>query len=189
MPVNLTAPLPSDLHPVPGVKLGITQAGVRKANRRDLTVITLDEGSAVAGVFTKNRFCAAPVQLCRQHLAANTGIRALLINTGNANAGTGADGLARAHQTCASLARLTGLAPQQVLPFSTGVILEQLPIQKIIDGLPAAVSNLKADNWFNAACCAAWTFCSVCRASSRLRSATLTATIRAFRADMTSPQG
>jgi glutamate N-acetyltransferase/amino-acid N-acetyltransferase len=96
MPVNLTAPIPSDLHPVPGVKLGITMAGVRKANRRDLTVITLDEGSAVAGVFTKNRFCAAPVQLCRQHLAANSDIRALVINTGNANAGTGDDGLVRA---------------------------------------------------------------------------------------------
>ena len=104
MPVNLSAPNPSDLHPVPGVKLGITMAGVRKANRRDLTVITLDEGSAVAGVFTKNRFCAAPVQLCREHLAANMGIRALLINTGNANAGTGEDGLIRARQSCIALA-------------------------------------------------------------------------------------
>ncbi|RZI80242.1 MAG: bifunctional ornithine acetyltransferase/N-acetylglutamate synthase, partial [Rubrivivax sp.] len=99
MPVNLSAPKHQDLHPVPGVKLGITMAGVRKANRRDLTVITLDEGSAVAGVFTKNRFCAAPVQLCQKHLAANSDIRALLINTGNANAGTGEDGLVRAHST------------------------------------------------------------------------------------------
>ena len=151
MPVNLTAPLPSDLHPVPGVKLGITQAGVRKANRRDLTVITLDEGSAVAGVFTKNRFCAAPVQLCRQHLAANTGIRALLINTGNANAGTGEDGLVRARATCIALARLLHVSPEQILPFSTGVIMESLPVDRIEAGLPGALADLKEDNWAVAA--------------------------------------
>jgi glutamate N-acetyltransferase/amino-acid N-acetyltransferase len=151
MPVNLTAPNPSDLHPVPGVKLGITMAGIRKANRRDLTVITLDEGSAVAGVFTKNRFCAAPVQLCQERLAASTDIRALLINTGNANAGTGEDGLVRAQTACIALARHLNLAPEQILPFSTGVIMETLPVDRIEAGLPGAIANLKADNWAEAA--------------------------------------
>jgi glutamate N-acetyltransferase/amino-acid N-acetyltransferase len=151
MPVNLTAPLPSDLHPVPGVKLGITQAGVRKANRRDLTVITLDEGSAVAGVFTKNRFCAAPVQLCQERLAAGKAIRALLINTGNANAGTGEDGLVRARATCIALARLLHVSPEQILPFSTGVIMESLPVDRIEAGLPGALADLKEDNWAVAA--------------------------------------
>jgi glutamate N-acetyltransferase / amino-acid N-acetyltransferase len=151
MPVNLTAPLPSDLHPVPGVKLGITMAGVRKANRRDLTVITLDEGSAVAGVFTKNRFCAAPVQLCQERLAAGNEIRALLINTGNANAGTGQDGLVRARATTIALARLLHLSPEQILPFSTGVIMESLPVERIEAGLPGAIADLKEDNWAVAA--------------------------------------
>jgi len=151
MPVNLTAPLPSDLHPVPGVKLGITMAGVRKANRRDLTVITLDEGSAVAGVFTKNRFCAAPVQLCQERLAAGNEIRALLINTGNANAGTGQDGLVRARATTIALARLLHLSPEQILPFSTGVIMESLPVDRIEAGLPGALADLKEDNWAVAA--------------------------------------
>ena len=114
MPVNLSAPNPSDLHPVPGVKLGITMAGVRKANRRDLSVILLDEGSAVAGVFTKNRYCAAPVQICREHLQDSSDIRALVINTGNANAGTGADGLARARRTCEALASSLGCANRPI---------------------------------------------------------------------------
>jgi glutamate N-acetyltransferase/amino-acid N-acetyltransferase len=126
-------------------------AGVRKANRRDLTVIALDEGAAVAGVFTSNRFCAAPVQLCRQRLAAGSAIRALLINTGNANAGTGADGLARAEQTCAALAGLMGVAPEQVLPFSTGVIMETLPVDRIAAGLPGALAALAPDAWGEAA--------------------------------------
>jgi len=151
MPVNLSAPNPSDLHPVPGVKLGITMAGVRKANRRDLTVITLDEGSAVAGVFTKNRYCAAPVQICREHLQDSTDIRALVINTGNANAGTGEDGLVRARATCVALARQLQLSPRQVLPFSTGVIMETLPVDRIEAGLPAAIADAKADNWAVAA--------------------------------------
>ena len=151
MPVNLTAPLPSDLHPVPGVKLGITMAGVRKANRRDLTVITLDEGSAVAGVFTKNRFCAAPVQLCQERLAAGNEIRALLVKTGNANAGTGEDGLVRARATTIALARLLHVSPEQILPFSTGVIMESLPVERIEAGLPGAIADLKEDNWAVAA--------------------------------------
>jgi glutamate N-acetyltransferase/amino-acid N-acetyltransferase len=151
MPVNLTAPDPASLLPVPGVRLGVTMAGVRKANRRDLTVIALDEGAAVAGVFTTNRFCAAPVQVCREHLAAGAAVRALLINTGNANAGTGADGLARARQTCQALADLTGCQPQQVLPFSTGVIMETLPVDRISAGLPGALAALRDDGWAEAA--------------------------------------
>ncbi|PPE68998.1 bifunctional glutamate N-acetyltransferase/amino-acid acetyltransferase ArgJ [Caldimonas thermodepolymerans] len=151
MPVNLQAPDPSALHPVPGVRLGIAMAGMRKANRRDLTVIALDEGSAVAGVFTQNRFCAAPVQVAREHLALGAGTRALVVNTGNANAGTGEDGLARARATCAALAQLMQLRPEQVLPFSTGVIMEPLPVERIEAGLPAALADLKADNWAVAA--------------------------------------
>ncbi|MGM9514712.1 bifunctional glutamate N-acetyltransferase/amino-acid acetyltransferase ArgJ [Roseateles sp. DB2] len=151
MPVNLTAPDPASLHPVPGVRLGITMAGIRKANRRDLSVIALDEGSSVAGVFTKNRFCAAPVQICREHLAAGQGIRAILVNTGNANAGTGEDGLARARQSCEALAGLMGIQPSQVLPFSTGVIMETLPVDRIVAGLPKAVEALRPDAWAEAA--------------------------------------
>ena len=151
MPVNLSAPDPKTLHPVRGVKIGIAMAGVRKANRRDLSVITLAEGSQVAGVFTSNRFCAAPVQLCRKHLASGTGPRALVINTGNANAGTGEDGLVRAFSTCVALARHLELAPEQVLPFSTGVIMEPLPVERIEAGLPAALADLKEDNWALAA--------------------------------------
>ena len=151
MPVNLVAPDPKSLHPVPGVRLGIAMAGVRKANRRDLTVITLAEGSQVAGVFTSNRFCAAPVQLCRKHLAAGIGPRALVINTGNANAGTGEDGLMRAFSTCVSVAQQLNLSPEQVLPFSTGVIMEPLPTERIAAGLPAAIADLKEANWGAAA--------------------------------------
>ena len=151
MPVNLTAPDPTQLHAVPGVRLGIAEAGIRKAKRKDLVVLALDAGSQVAGVFTRNRFCAAPVQLSRTHLAARGDIRALLINTGNANAGTGADGLARAQRSCDALAEQMGLAPQQVLPFSTGVIMETLPVERIEAGLPAALADLKPTHWARAA--------------------------------------
>jgi glutamate N-acetyltransferase/amino-acid N-acetyltransferase len=153
MPVNLQAPNPADLHPVAGVRLGVAMAGVRKANRRDLVVVALDAGSAAAGVFTRNRFCAAPVQVCREHLAGDGGskVRAMVINTGNANAGTGADGLARAHQTCDALAALLDLSASQVLPFSTGVIMETLPVDRVIAGLPAAVADLTPDHWAQAA--------------------------------------
>jgi glutamate N-acetyltransferase/amino-acid N-acetyltransferase len=151
MPVNLQAPNPNDLHAVAGVEIGIAMAGVRKANRRDLTVVTLAEGSSVAGVFTSNRFCAAPVQLCRKHLAANVGTRAILINTGNANAGTGEDGLVRAFSTCVALAQQLEIAPEQVLPFSTGVIMESLPNDRIEAGLPAALADLKPAHWAEAA--------------------------------------
>jgi glutamate N-acetyltransferase/amino-acid N-acetyltransferase len=151
MPVNLLPPDPKDLHPVPGVRLGTTMAGVRKAGKRDLTVIELAPGSQVAGVFTRNRFCAAPVQVCREHLSADGGIRALLINTGNANAGTGEDGLARARRSCATLAARLEIAPTQVLPFSTGVIMETLPVERIEAGLPAAIADLHEDRWAMAA--------------------------------------
>ncbi|HNB43753.1 MAG TPA: bifunctional glutamate N-acetyltransferase/amino-acid acetyltransferase ArgJ, partial [Burkholderiaceae bacterium] len=151
MPVNLVAPNPEDLHPVAGVEIGTAMAGVRKANRRDVTVFRLAPGSTVAGVFTLNRFCAAPVQICREHLAAGRGSRAIVINTGNANAGTGADGLARANAVCDALAAQLGLVREDVLPFSTGVIMETLPIDRIIAGLPAAIADLKPANWAQAA--------------------------------------
>ncbi len=151
MPVNLRVTEAHELFPVAGVRLGVAMAGVRKANRRDLVVIALDEGASAAGVFTQNRFCAAPVQVCREHLAAGAAIRAMVINTGNANAGTGADGLARARRTCDSLAALMGLQAQQVLPFSTGVIMETLPVERIEAGLPAAIAALRPDAWAEAA--------------------------------------
>ena len=151
MPVKLTAPQAASLLPVKGVQLGFAEAYVKKPNRKDVLVIKLVEGTHVAGVFTKNRFCAAPVALCKQFLAANDGIRALLVNTGNANAGTGEEGLKRAQQSCDALAGLLNIKPNQVLPFSTGVILEPLPVDKVIAGLPAAIANLQEDNWLNAA--------------------------------------
>ena len=134
-----------------GIAIGVAMAGVRKANRRDLTVVRLDAGSSVAGVFTANRFSAAPVQLCREHLGRGAEIRAIVINTGNANAGTGTDGLARARSTCAALARLVGCEPEQVLPFSTGVIMEPLPNDRIEAGLPTALADCRADGWEAAA--------------------------------------
>ena len=151
MPVNLSAPNAADLHAVAGVRIGTAMAGVRKANRRDLVLFALDEGAAVAGVFTQNRFCAAPVQVCRAHLASGQAIRALVINTGNANAGTGDDGLVRARTTCIALAQQLDLAPEQVLPFSTGVIMETLPVDRIVAGLPAAIADLAAAHWLEAA--------------------------------------
>lgn len=151
MPVNLSAPNPAELFPIAGVRIGVAEAGIRKANRKDLTVVLLDEGASVAGVFTQNRFCAAPVQICREHLAAGRGIRAMVINTGNANAGTGQEGLARARSTCGALARQLKIAPEQVLPFSTGVIMEPLPHDRIEAGLPAALADARQDNWMRAA--------------------------------------
>lgn len=151
MPVKLSAPDASALLPVKGLKLGYAEAHVRKPNRKDVLVMTLPEGARVAGVFTKNRFCAAPVVLCKSFLAQGAGIRALLVNTGCANAGTGEQGLKLAQQTCDALAGLLGIQPNQVLPFSTGVILEPLPADKVIAGLPAAIANLSEDNWLNAA--------------------------------------
>lgn len=151
MPVNLPAPDTKTLFPIAGVRIGVTEAGVRKAGRKDLTVVLMDAGASVAGVFTRNRFCAAPVQICRQHLASGAEIRAMLINTGNANAGTGADGLARAHSTCVALAQHLGISAEQVLPFSTGVIMEPLPRERIEAGLAAAIADAQPGNWLRAA--------------------------------------
>ena len=151
MPVNLPTPVASELHPVAGVRIGVTEAGIRKTNRKDLTVVLIDAGASVSAVFTRNRFCAAPVQLCREHLAAGSAVRALVINTGNANAGTGADGLLRARSTCVAMAKRLGLQAQEVWPFSTGVIMEPLPVDRIEAGLDAAIANAREDNWFNAA--------------------------------------
>ena len=151
MPVKLISPESSSLLPINGVNLGFAQAHIRKPNRKDLLVMTLAEGSYIAGVFTQNSFCAAPVVLCKDHLAEQANIRALLVNTGCANAGTGEDGLNRAKQTCEALAKLLNIQANQVLPFSTGVILEPLPADKVIAGMPAAIENLKQDNWLNAA--------------------------------------
>ena len=151
MPVNLNSPAAADLLPVCGVKLGYAEAHIRKPNRKDLLVMQFAPGSRVAGVFTQNRFCAAPVTLCKEHLASGKEIRGLVVNTGNANAGTGEDGMLRARRTCEALAGLLGCADQQILPFSTGVIMEPLPVDRVVAGLPACVADLKEDNWLNAA--------------------------------------
>ncbi len=147
MPVGL-GPLPV-LHPVPGFRLGIASAGIKRAGRKDIVVMELAEGASVAGVFTLNAFCAAPVTLCREHIQHAP--RYLLVNTGNANAGTGKPGMQAALSTCEALASLTGVQTKQVLPFSTGVIGELLPSAKVIAALPAAIENLSADQWAQAA--------------------------------------
>lgn len=151
MPVKLSAPQAHDLLPVKGVQLGVTKAEIRKPNRKDMLVMKLAEGTRVAGVFTRNRFCAAPVTLCKEHLAQASEIRALVINTGNANAGTGESGMQNARTTCAELASLLGCSAAQILPFSTGVILEPLPMDRLLAGLPGCIADLKEDNWLNAA--------------------------------------
>lgn len=151
MPVNLPELNNKDLNPVLGLKLGYAQAGIKKVDRKDVLLITVPEGASVAGVFTKNRFCAAPVQVCKEHLALNQAIRALVINTGNANAGTGESGLLHAKQTTQAVAKLLDISPEQVLPFSTGVILEPLPVDKVIKALPQAQANLTENDWLSAA--------------------------------------
>jgi glutamate N-acetyltransferase/amino-acid N-acetyltransferase len=167
MPVNYVTPAADQLFPVAGVRLGTAAAEIRKKNRRDLTLVALDPGCTVAGVFTQNRFCAAPVQLCRDHLASGDGIRALVINTGVANAGTGEPGMLAARETCAAVGALLGIGAGQVLPFSTGVILEPLPVDRLKGGLPAAQADLKADNW-HAAAHAIMTTDTVAKAASRI---------------------
>ncbi|MEE9331201.1 MAG: bifunctional glutamate N-acetyltransferase/amino-acid acetyltransferase ArgJ [Methylophilaceae bacterium] len=151
MPVKLTSPSSSSLLPVNGVELGFVEAGLRQINRKDVLVVKLVEGAHIVGVFTQNRFCAAPVTLCKAHLSETNNIRALLVNTGSANAVTGNAGLDHAKQCCERLSQLLGIKSNQVLPFSTGVILEPLPVDKLIANLPMAVGNLKQDNWLNAA--------------------------------------
>ena len=151
MAVNSSLPIRAQLTPVPGLQLGYAQAGIKKPGRKDVLVLKLAPGATVAGVFTTNRFCAAPVQVSKDHLAGTQPIVALVVNTGNANAGTGEAGLANANATCAALAKLLGCEANQILPFSTGVILEPLPLEKLVAGLPAAIANLNEDRWFDAA--------------------------------------
>jgi len=151
MPVNLSAPDPATLNAVAGIELGTAKAGIRKPGRRDLLIARIAPGATAAGVFTRNRFCAAPVQICRDHLATGAGVRAFVVNTGNANAGTGEQGLAAARETCEAVARLMDCSPAQVLPFSTGVILEQLPLDRLVAGLPQAIADLDAAHWAQAA--------------------------------------
>jgi glutamate N-acetyltransferase / amino-acid N-acetyltransferase len=151
MAVNLSPPGPEDLLPVKGVKLGITEAGMRKSGRKDLLLFALAEGTRVAGVFTQNRFCAAPVQVAKEHLDSGRATRGLVVNTGNANAGTGKTGITDARESCAHAARLLGCHPREVLPFSTGVIMEPLPLERIVAGLPACIADLREDNWGRAA--------------------------------------
>jgi glutamate N-acetyltransferase / amino-acid N-acetyltransferase len=151
MAVNLKAPDAADLHPVRGVKLGVAQAGIRRVNRTDLLVVTLGEGTSVAGVFTRNRFCAAPVIVAKEHLTAGKSIRCLVVNTGVANAGTGEAGIARARETCREAARLLGCATDQVLPFSTGVIMEPLPGERLAAALPKCIAGLAENRWADAA--------------------------------------
>jgi glutamate N-acetyltransferase/amino-acid N-acetyltransferase len=155
MAVNSPKPIATDLKAVAGIEIGVAEAGIKKANRKDLLVLSLAPTASVSGVFTLNRFCAAPVQVAKNNLASVSAggapIRALLVNTGNANAGTGASGLADAHASCSALAGLLGCTPEQILPFSTGVILEPLPVQRLVAGLPQAIAAFKADNWLGAA--------------------------------------
>ncbi|UCV22275.1 bifunctional glutamate N-acetyltransferase/amino-acid acetyltransferase ArgJ [Ferribacterium limneticum] len=167
MPVNYATPAADQLFPVAGVRLGVAEAEIRKKNRRDLTLVALDAGCTVAGVFTQNRFCAAPVQICRKHLAAGNEIRALVVNTGIANAGTGEPGRQAAQETCDAVGELLGISAGQVLPFSTGVILELLPVDRIKAGLPAVFADLKADNW-HAAAHGIMTTDTVAKAASRI---------------------
>ncbi|MEQ1742551.1 MAG: bifunctional glutamate N-acetyltransferase/amino-acid acetyltransferase ArgJ [Candidatus Nitrotoga sp.] len=151
MPVNLQSPVSSALLPVKGVLLGTAEASIKKPGRKDLLLMHLTPQATVAGVFTQNRFCAAPVIVAREHLVSNKSVRALVVNTGNANAGTGEQGLAAARATCAEVANLLDCEAEQVLPFSTGVIMEALPLSRLISGLPTCVAELRENNWLNAA--------------------------------------
>ncbi len=155
MPVNLPLPILQELRPIAGLALSVVSAGIKKVGRRDVTLMRLAPESVVGAVFTQNRFCAAPVQVCRAHLSLvahkHCAVRALVINTGNANAGTGESGLAHAQHTCEEVARLLGIEADQVLPFSTGVIMEALPVEKILAVLPQAVSALGQSSWLDAA--------------------------------------
>lgn len=151
MPVGLPPVQRHELLPIAGCELGFAQAGIRKPGRKDVLLMRLAPGSTVAGVFTQNAFCAAPVQLCRQHLAKGDGIRALIVNTGCANAGTGRSGLQDAHQTCEAVGQALGISPTQVLPFSTGVILERLPMERLLPGVQAGALALGTADWLDAA--------------------------------------
>lgn len=151
MPVNLKLLTIDSISPIKGISLGTAKAHIKKPNRKDLLLVTIAEGSKVSGVFTQNAFCAAPVLVCKEHLKNESGIRALIINTGCANAGTGEEGISKAKETCQAVSELLSINSRQVLPFSTGVILESLPIDKIKNGLPDTVKNLDPAHWFDAA--------------------------------------
>ncbi len=151
MPVNYTPPNPDQLLPVRGVTLGTAAAGIKRWTRDDVLLIQLSPDSRAAGVFTQNRFCAAPVIVCRDHLSRGGPTRALLINAGNANAGTGETGVADARSTCAAVAKQLDCSAEEVLPFSTGVIMEPLPIDKIVDALPRCAAALTPGGWYAAA--------------------------------------
>jgi glutamate N-acetyltransferase / amino-acid N-acetyltransferase len=166
MPVNYQTPAADQLFPVAGIRLGTAEAGIRKKNRRDLTLVEMAPGSHAAGVFTQNRCCAAPVTACRKHLEIGSDMRALVINTGIANAATGEQGWQAAVATCGAVAQILGCEDRQVLPFSTGVILEHLPVDRLIAGLPAVKADLSADNW-HAAAHAIMTTDTVAKAASR----------------------
>ncbi|GHU38354.1 hypothetical protein AGMMS50256_37550 [Betaproteobacteria bacterium] len=166
MAVNYTTPAPEKLFPVAGIRLGVAEAGIRKVDRRDLTLLALEPGATVAGVFTQNRFCAAPVHVCREHLKTGREIRALVINTGNANAGTGDEGLRAAKETCAAVGKLLGIDAGQVLPFSTGVIHEPLPVDRLVAALPRCRDDLETNHW-HAAAHAIMTTDTVAKAASR----------------------
>ena len=166
MAVNLAPPRAEDLLTIAGVRLGVAEAGVRKKNRKDLLVVEIAAESRVAGVFTRNRYCAAPVLVCRDHLAGESRIRAIVVNTGIANAGTGEAGLANARATCDAAGRALGVDARSVLPFSTGVIMEHLPVERLVAGIPAAVADLRADGWADAAA-AIMTTDTVPKAASR----------------------
>ncbi|HQC72033.1 MAG TPA: bifunctional ornithine acetyltransferase/N-acetylglutamate synthase, partial [Candidatus Competibacteraceae bacterium] len=161
---------------VTGIRLGVARAGIKYPDRRDLVVIEAAPGTQAAAVFTRNAFCAAPVILARSHLAAARP-RYLLINTGNANAGTGRQGLADADASCQALAQRSGCRPEEVLPFSTGVIGEPLPLFRLISGLPAALAALRADGWDEAAAGIMTTDTRPKRASRQLQLAGCTVTI------------
>lgn len=151
MAVNLYPPEPSEIYPVPGVVLGVAEANIRKPNRKDVLVVELALGSRVAGVFTSNRFAAAPVQVCRKHLSETNNIRAIVVNTGIANAGTGLQGVIDAEETCQKLSDILNCSPTQVLPFSTGVIMEPLPMRNLLKGVEEAANSLSRNNWIDAA--------------------------------------
>lgn len=151
MPVNLPVITPNSLTPIKGIRLGWAEAGIKTPNRKDMLIIELADSCTISGVFTQNRFCAAPVTLCKQHLHSGTPIKALIINTGNANAGTGEQGMQDALNTCTELAELMGVSKEAILPFSTGVILEHLPMKALLAGIPKALNNLTDNNWEDAA--------------------------------------
>ena len=151
MPVNLTQPNKKNILSIPGIVLGTFEAGIKYSNRKDLTLILLDEGSVVVGVFTKNQFMAAPVKVAKNYLSDGGNKRALLINTGSANAGTGDAGINNAKQTCQALAKRLNISENQVLPFSTGVIMTDLPVGKIVNSLGPLITNLDHNNWLDAA--------------------------------------